>query len=71
MTRAPAGRDLAAAGLLTETVSMARSDRLMRLMDALRRLPAPVTAERLAAERFRSLEEIVAGTAVPPDVALG
>lgn len=50
MTRAPAGRDLAAAGLLTETVSMARSDRLMRLMDALRRLPAPVTAERLAAD---------------------
>ncbi|WP_265502071.1 helix-turn-helix transcriptional regulator [Paracoccus beibuensis] len=29
---------------------MARTDRLMRLMDALRRLPAPVTALRLAAE---------------------
>ena len=29
---------------------MARPDRLMRLMDVLRRLPAPVTAERLAAE---------------------
>lgn len=29
---------------------MARSDRLMRLMDALRRLPAPVTAARLAVE---------------------
>ncbi|EYD71705.1 helix-turn-helix transcriptional regulator [Limimaricola hongkongensis] len=29
---------------------MARPDRLMRLMDALRRLPAPVTAVRLAAE---------------------
>ncbi|MGR3463942.1 helix-turn-helix transcriptional regulator [Limimaricola sp.] len=29
---------------------MARTDRLMRLMDALRRLPAPVTAARLAAE---------------------
>ena len=29
---------------------MARPDRLMRLMDALRRLPAPVTAARLAAE---------------------
>lgn len=29
---------------------MARSDRLMRLMDVLRRLPAPVTAARLAAE---------------------
>jgi predicted DNA-binding transcriptional regulator YafY len=29
---------------------MARPDRLMRLLDALRRLPAPVTAERLAAE---------------------
>lgn len=29
---------------------MARTDRLMRLMDTLRRLPAPVTAERLATE---------------------
>ena len=29
---------------------MARTDRLMRLMDALRRLPAPVTAARLAQE---------------------
>lgn len=29
---------------------MARSDRLMRLMDALRRLPVPVTAARLAVE---------------------
>lgn len=29
---------------------MARSDRLMRLMDVLRRLPAPVTAARLADE---------------------
>ncbi|SPJ24068.1 helix-turn-helix transcriptional regulator [Palleronia abyssalis] len=29
---------------------MARQDRLMRLMDALRRIPAPVTAARLAAE---------------------
>jgi predicted DNA-binding transcriptional regulator YafY len=29
---------------------MARPDRLMRLMDALRRLPAPVTAARLATE---------------------
>ncbi|MEZ5869129.1 MAG: WYL domain-containing protein [Defluviimonas denitrificans] len=29
---------------------MARTDRLMRLMDAMRRLPAPVTASRLAAE---------------------
>ena len=29
---------------------MARTDRLMRLMDALRRLPAPVTAARLAGE---------------------
>lgn len=29
---------------------MARADRLLRLMDALRRLPAPVTAARLAAE---------------------
>ena len=29
---------------------MARSDRLFRLLDALRRLPAPVTAARLAEE---------------------
>ena len=29
---------------------MARTDRLMRLMDCLRRLPAPVTAARLAQE---------------------
>ena len=29
---------------------MARQDRLMRLLSALRRLPSPVTAERLAAE---------------------
>ena len=29
---------------------MARTDRLMRLMDALRRLPKPVTAARLAGE---------------------
>ncbi|MFD1880414.1 helix-turn-helix transcriptional regulator [Paracoccus pacificus] len=29
---------------------MARTDRLMRLMDTLRRLPAPVTAERLGRE---------------------
>ncbi|AGT07351.1 helix-turn-helix transcriptional regulator [Paracoccus aminophilus] len=29
---------------------MARTDRLMRLMDSLRRLPAPVTAQRLAEE---------------------
>ena len=36
--------------LLTDYVSMARTDRLMRLMDALRRLPTPVTAARLAAE---------------------
>jgi len=36
--------------LLTVCVSMARTDRLMRLMDALRRLPVPVTAMRLAAE---------------------
>ena len=36
--------------MLTETVSMIRIDHLMRLMDALRRLPAPTTAARLAAE---------------------
>lgn len=35
---------------LTEADSMARTDRLMRLMDTLRRLPAPVTAARLAGE---------------------
>ena len=29
---------------------MARADRLFRLLDALRRLPAPVTADRLADE---------------------
>ena len=29
---------------------MARQDRLMRLLAALRRLPSPVTAERLASE---------------------
>ena len=32
---------------------MARTDRLFRLMDSLRRLPAPVTAARLAAETGR------------------
>lgn len=37
---------------------MARSDRLMRLMDALRRLPAPVTAQRLAAETGVSLRQL-------------
>lgn len=36
--------------LLTDRDRMARTDRLMRLMDALRRTPAPVTASRLAAE---------------------
>ncbi|MFS4439262.1 helix-turn-helix transcriptional regulator [Paracoccaceae bacterium GXU_MW_L88] len=37
---------------------MARTDRLMRLMDALRRLPAPVTAARLAAETDVSPRQI-------------
>lgn len=37
---------------------MARTDRLMRLMDALRRLPAPVTAQRLAGETGISLRQL-------------
>ena len=37
-------------GLLSYPVSMARADRLLRLLSALRRLPQPVTAERLAEE---------------------
>lgn len=37
---------------------MARADRLFRLLDALRRLPAPATAERLAAETEVSLRTI-------------
>lgn len=37
---------------------MARSDRLLRLMQALRRLPAPVTAARLAEELDVSLRTI-------------
>lgn len=41
---------LYAALLLPVSVSMARTDRLFRLLHALRALPAPVTAERLAAE---------------------
>ena len=46
------------ASLLTEAVSMARADRLMRLMDALRRLPEPVTAARLAAETAVSRRQL-------------
>lgn len=37
---------------------MARTDRLMRLMDSLRRLPAPVTAARLAGETDVSLRQL-------------
>lgn len=37
---------------------MARTDRLMRLMDALRRLPAPVTAARLAEETSVSQRQL-------------
>ena len=37
---------------------MARQDRLMRLLAALRRLPAPVTAERLAAETEISTRQL-------------
>ncbi|UWQ20024.1 YafY family protein [Jannaschia sp. W003] len=50
---------------------MARPDRLMRLMDALRRLPAPVTAERLAArtgvsrrQLYRDIATLRAGGAL-------
>lgn len=50
---------------------MARADRLFRLLDALRRLPAPVTAERLAAETdvsvrtlYRDIEALRAGGAL-------
>ena len=37
---------------------MSRTDRLMRLMDALRRLPAPVTAARLAQETGVSARQL-------------
>lgn len=37
---------------------MARTDRLMRLMDVMRRLPAPVTAARLADETGVSLRQL-------------
>lgn len=37
---------------------MARTDRLMRLMDSLRRLPAPVTAARLAGDTGVSLRQL-------------
>lgn len=37
---------------------MSRTDRLMRLMDALRRLPQPVTAARLAAETGVSARQL-------------
>ncbi len=50
---------------------MARSDRLFRLLDALRRLPAPVTAARLAIETgvsdrtiYRDIETLRAGGAI-------
>ena len=50
---------------------MARSDRLFRLLDALRHLPAPVTAARLAAETevsartlYRDIETLRAGGAL-------
>ena len=52
-------------------VAMARSDRLFRLLDALRRLPVPVTAARLAAETevsprtlYRDIETLRAGGAL-------
>lgn len=37
---------------------MARMDRLMRLMDTLRRLPQPVTAARLSEETGVSLRQL-------------
>ena len=50
---------------------MARTDRLFRLLDTLRRLPAPVTAARLAAETgvsprtlYRDIETLRAGGAL-------
>jgi predicted DNA-binding transcriptional regulator YafY len=50
---------------------MARSDRLFRLLDTLRRLPAPVTAARLAVETevsertlYRDIETLRAGGAL-------
>jgi predicted DNA-binding transcriptional regulator YafY len=50
---------------------MARADRLFRLLDALRRLPAPVTAARLALETevsertlYRDIETLRAGGAL-------
>ncbi|MBI1220866.1 MAG: WYL domain-containing protein [Rhodobacteraceae bacterium] len=50
---------------------MARADRLFRLLDALRRLPAPVTAARLAEETdvsartlYRDIETLRAGGAL-------
>lgn len=50
---------------------MARSDRLFRLLDALRRLPKPVTAARLAAETevsertlYRDIDTLRAGGAL-------
>lgn len=56
---------------LTEGGSMARLDRLMRLMDLMRRLPAPVTAARLAAESgvsrrqlYRDIATLRAGGAI-------
>lgn len=43
---------------LTESDSMSRTDRLMRLMDVMRRLPSPVTAGRLAAETGVSARQL-------------
>jgi predicted DNA-binding transcriptional regulator YafY len=52
-------------------IAMARSDRLFRLLDALRRLPKPVTAARLAEETevsertlYRDIETLRAGGAL-------
>lgn len=56
---------------ITVSIEMARSDRLFRLLDTLRRLPSPVTAARLALETevsertlYRDIETLRAGGAL-------
>ena len=58
-------------GLLTESDRMARNDRLMRLMDAMRRLPAPVTASRLAGETGVSPRQLYRDIATLRFAAIG
>jgi predicted DNA-binding transcriptional regulator YafY len=59
------------AALLSYPVSMSRADRLLRLLSAIRRLPPPVTAARLAAETevsartlYRDIASLRAGGAL-------